>query len=111
VIEKDWSEFTWLDTYSLEQVAESFFRCKDLHQLNPEHSILKCKFRNCQPHTAEEFIALVSDPEHLEKFLNERPMVQNLAASNDGRTFVNMIDDELEEINSLCKQDHLELAK
>jgi hypothetical protein len=58
-----------------------------------------------------EYINHIETTKHKRNWANERPMVQNLAASNDGRTFVNMIDDELEEINSLCKQDHLELAK
>ena len=58
-----------------------------------------------------EYINHVETIKHKRNWANERPMVVNLAANSDGRTFVNMIDDELEEINSLCRQDHLELAK
>lgn len=57
------------------------------------------------------YIQHVETNKHKRKWANERPMNANLAANNDPRTFLNMIEDELEEINSLCKQDHLKLAK
>ena len=61
----------------------------------------------------EEFVELVEDPEQMERYVNEREVrdAADIAGNSDGRTFLQMLDDEIAEVNERTKQEHQELGR
>lgn len=94
-MEKDWSAFQYIPNLTLAQMAQG---CLDDQGGDGVLQCLVCEKRML---SVEEFLSHVHGQEHKQKYANEREVrdAADIAGNSDGRTFLEMLDDEIAEVN------------